>query len=86
LAVGNPENQSYFGYRTTSQGVQLIAEMIGQLEDPLGPVVTLVQLLSTNEDLMKKYGKVDLVNKFIDMVRFFGPQTVRQHFLYSSVP
>jgi hypothetical protein len=74
--LGNPENQAYFGYRTTHQGVELLAEMIGQLEDPLGPAVTLSQLLSSNLSAMKKYAKLDLVRKFLEMIRFFGPQTV----------
>jgi hypothetical protein len=79
LIVGNPENQKYFGCRKNSQGVQIFAELMDQLEDPLGPAVTLSQLLSANDDLMKKYAKVDLVNKFVDMVRSFGPQSVRKY-------
>jgi hypothetical protein len=86
LTSGNPENQEYFGDRRSPQGVHFFAEkgvhffaeMMSQLEDPLGPAVTLSKLLSANENLMKKYAKADLVKRFLDMVRFFGPQAVRK--------
>eukprot|EP00615_Pteridomonas_danica_P005853 CAMPEP_0114339576 /NCGR_PEP_ID=MMETSP0101-20121206/7817_1 /TAXON_ID=38822 ORGANISM="Pteridomonas danica, Strain PT" /NCGR_SAMPLE_ID=MMETSP0101 /ASSEMBLY_ACC=CAM_ASM_000211 /LENGTH=2941 /DNA_ID=CAMNT_0001472581 /DNA_START=113 /DNA_END=8938 /DNA_ORIENTATION=+ len=48
--------------------------ILEQLEDPLGPAVTLAKLLSSNEGLLKKYATPKLVSRFADMVRLLGPQ------------
>ena len=42
--------------------------LLGQLEAPLGPAVTLSKLLGANESLLKRYATPRLVLRFADMV------------------
>ncbi len=53
--------------------------ILEQLEDALGPAVTLARLLGSNEELLAKYATPKLVTRFSDMVRLLGPQYVTVH-------
>lgn len=48
--------------------------LLGWLTDPLGSVVTLSKLLSTNRILMETYAKPSLANRIVQMVADLGPQ------------
>ena len=52
-----------------------------QLEDPLGAAVTLSNLLSTNEDLLRKFVSPDLIRDFARMISDLGPQERLINFL-----
>jgi hypothetical protein len=85
MCHGSFASQEYFGRRTSlvrsgdatskTYAPQLWMDTIlEQLEDPLGPAVTLAKLLSSNEGLLKKYATPKLVTRFADMVKLLGPQ------------
>ena len=48
--------------------------ILDQLEDPLGPAVTLSKLLGSNEALLYKYATPKLVLRSADVIRKLGPQ------------
>ena len=57
------------------------AVIMEQLEDPLGAAVTLSNLLSTNEDLLRRFVSPELVGDFARMIRDLGPQERLINFL-----
>jgi hypothetical protein len=73
----NINTQEYFGKRKSydnQQGKLWMQTILEQLEDPLGSAVTLSKLLSSNHNMMLRYAKPDLVNRFLLMIRNLGPQ------------
>jgi hypothetical protein len=87
MCYKSQDNQLYFGKRTarargssggkSSLGVReslWIETILEQLEDPLGPAVTLSKLLSANKELLRIYATPKLVLRFADLVRNLGPQ------------
>ena len=52
-----------------------IEVLLKTLEDPLGPVVSLSELLSTNEKLLAKHATTHLAKKFVGMIESLGPQS-----------
>ena len=48
--------------------------IIAQLQDAMGPAVTLAKLLSSNEKLLTTYATPNLVLRFAEMIQLLGPQ------------
>jgi len=64
-----------------NNGVLLVIEdwikiLVGCLEDPLGSAVTLSDLLSTNESLLRTYVSDALMDDFARMILDVGPQVL----------
>jgi hypothetical protein len=81
--LGNPKAQLYFGRRATRPGAPEVPEgaamswvdvLKAQLEDGLGPAVTLSKLLNANAVLFKEHAAPPLVNEFVRLIRKLGPQ------------
>ena len=93
MFLSNEDSQNYFSRRTTSVvdavdgGVKSFSDknwmtvIMDQLEDPLGAAVTLSNLLSTNEDLLRKFVSPDLIRDFARMISDLGPQERLINFL-----
>jgi hypothetical protein len=72
----NEASQHYFGRRKTASKLNesWINVLKQQLEDGLGPAVTLSKLLNANAVLFKEHAAPPLVNEFVRLIRKLGPQ------------
>ena len=80
---GNNKAQLYFGRRMTNPeepevpdgpSMSWVDVLKSQLEDGLGPAVTLSKLLNANAFLFKEHAAPPLVNEFVRLIEKLGPQ------------
>jgi len=68
---------------TLHDKVNWMTIIMQQLDDALGAAVTLSNVLSTNEDLLRKFVSPELIGDFTRMIRELGPQERLINFLES---